>query len=145
MNIQKLTKKRFRQELAGIAASTTDTTEITMETIDACSDFLAVLPKFYSDGLDRLTMWTRIFNGIKSSLAKANGSVDRFVSEMLDYIKANPQDLYPDSDMLKIINLAINSKNINSEELLSCFETRGMLLVPLAREKWNDLKSGGKK
>jgi len=131
-----LTGEDFRREIAGLSDGKEEIV-ISRKTIHICADFLSLLPKVYGSDLERKKMWTRISNGIVSSLAKCGGSVERFCNEILEYIHANPAFLTKDFFLLDDID--------EEEEILSCFQHRNLLIVPLAREKWDAEKARSKK
>lgn len=110
------------------------------------------MPRFYGDDLERKKMWTRISNGIQASLSKSNGSVDSFVQNILVFIHAKPEFLTKDVLLLSAIKGLVSIAETDDErttdvnaELWQCFRDRHMLLIPLAKEKWEVRKKSLKK
>ena len=88
-------------------------------------------------------MWTRISNGIHSSLSKCGGSVDQFVQEILMYVHADPSFLTRDVLLLEAVRSMVEIGDPGRDleaEVLACFRNRNMLLIPLAKEKWGQEK-----
>lgn len=98
--------------------------------------FLSLLPEFYGDELDRQKIWDRISNGILVSVAKCNKSWDKFVNDMLVYIKADPVRTASNQHFLEFMESMIEKEHYYHIAWLRCFETRHMILIPFARQAW---------
>lgn len=141
MPIQELTPERFRRVIAGLAETRTKK-KITRETKESCAGFLSLMPKVFGKDLERMTMWTRISNGIQASLSKCGGSLDLFVQEMLKYVHADPAFLTSKVCLLNDIKelSEISSERDIEAEYLECFRHRNMLLIPIAKDMWDQEK-----
>jgi len=98
------------------------------------------MPEFYGEELDRQKMWERISNGVIVSIAKSNKEWDKFINDLLVYIKA---------DMVRVASsVALHDLMAHLSEKppsyhkawLRYFETRQMILIPFARLAWQGRK-----
>lgn len=86
-----LSTEEMRQRLAGLIDNQAEKPEwYTHVAKGLAIDFCASLPSVFGSELDRLTMWDKIGNAIKSGYAKTvSGDIDLFVQHILESIQAD--------------------------------------------------------
>jgi len=94
------------------------------------------MPEFYGEELDRQKMWERIANGIIVSVAKSNKAWDKFINDMLIYIKADMVRVSSNVDFNEFMMLLAEKPISYHVAWLRYFETRHMILIPFARLAW---------
>lgn len=133
-----LSAEEWRQKLAGLVDPNRQLPPMEQEAVKAeAVSLISVLPSLYGDSLDRKAMWERIGNGIASATAKCGGQWDRFLNDILEYIKADPGRVASSAAIGRFIETMECRPKEWHEQFLRYLETRGNIVVVKARLLWN--------
>jgi len=130
-----ISAETFRQKLAGLESPEKHFSEEELADLHAGAvDLIKSLHGVYGATLDRKAVWERISNGIPVAAAKSGGRGEKFLAEMLDYVKAEA-GMVASSDALKkaTVFLLAASPEAQRQFIRICVEYR-MLLCLKARE-----------
>lgn len=98
------------------------------------------MAEVFGDDLDRKTLWERIDNGIVISAAKCGGDWEKFVNEILVYIKADPGKVAANKNLSNWIDSMVCKPNEWHEQFVRECETKHMFITVKARMLWNSQK-----
>ncbi|GHU37757.1 hypothetical protein FACS1894105_10440 [Clostridia bacterium] len=134
MNFQ-ISAEKFRQRLAGLEnPEQTFSNEQLEEMHKDAQNLILALREVFGDKLDRKTLWDRITHGIEVSSSKSGGKVDKFIAELLDYVKAEPNSVVRSESLGSFIKKSASfSQEYQRQFIRTCVIYR-MLLVISARE-----------
>lgn len=144
MSIELLkSKKEFRQKIAGLMNDDIQQDDNSIK--QKCIDFISLLPVFFSDSLDRKTLWDRISNGIYTASTKCDNDFEIFLNFILEYIKAEGSKVASNEEFNNF--LLFISKQLDEWKIkfISICQNKYYLLTAYARKKWEDRKKEKKK
>ena len=133
--MQPISAEQFRQRLAGLASPEKRFTEDELEDMKGIAvRMVRALRDVFGASLDRKTVWERIANGITVAAAKSGGKTDKYLAEMLAYVKAEANQVVG-SDALKAVKDTLETLTADQQRqfIRVCVEYR-MLLCLEARE-----------
>lgn len=143
MSTQELTTlspEEFRLKLACLTDPSIKSDGVKENLINEAVDFVSELPVFYSDDLDRKSLWERIGNGLLAAVQKCNGDVELFVNQVLVYIKADAAKVAA-SDRLANLIFTFSSRDKGWREgFLRQFQEYHYLIIVKSRMTWNSRK-----
>lgn len=143
MNIQQLSPHEFRQKLAGLIDPLKKVDEYEVGAMkDEAVRFISILPEIFSDDLDRKTLWERIGNGLKNSIAKSGGDFEAFINNAIEFIKADPGKVASNDNLEMFLASSLTRPEEWRQQFLRIIETRYFLLIVKARAQWNEKKGG---
>ena len=134
--MQKFSAEEFRRKLAGLE---TPETRFSPDDVNAMKQLgvqlVLALREVFGSGLDRKTLWERISNGIPLASSKSGGRGEKFLVELLDYVKSEA-NVVVGSEKLRLITASIMHLSPESQRqfIRICVEYR-MLLCLEAREE----------
>jgi hypothetical protein len=108
--------------------------------IEEAVDFVSELPKFYSDDLDRMSLWDRIGHGLLAAASKSDGNCELFINSILSYIKASPTSVAASE---RIAAFIINFESRDStwkRDFIHQFQEYNYLIIVKARAAWKNKK-----
>lgn len=108
--------------------------------INEAVDFVAELPIFYSDSLDRMSLWDRIGNGLVAASQKCNGDVELFINQVLVYIKADTSKVAASERLSNMMYTMSQRDKSWKETFLRQFQEYHYLIIVKARMVWNNRK-----
>lgn len=124
--------EKFRHDLA----FPTSGEKLDEKSLDEAFNFLvalcAILPRFYGQDLEREKLWVRIESGLAVASSRCSRS-DEIADCMLSHICAEVNRAAADEDLLFFMK---RSKSIGIQALKHIIQTRRLLVVCNAREKW---------
>ena len=83
--------EQFRQRLAGLAAPEKGFSNQELENMKETGGRLVkILANIFGRSLDPKSKWERITNAISSAAAKSRGRCDKFLTNLLEFIRAEP-------------------------------------------------------
>ncbi len=138
--IQTMDYERFRQQLAGLAS--TDAAEFDAETFRQFGIRLGVvMAELFGESLDRLTLWQRISDGIRTSSAKVgDGDTDHFLSLCLEFIKADDARAAANQHWTELL-IELGQQDDGFRRLwIRYLNTRVFAVVAHARAAWEGIK-----
>jgi len=112
-------------------------TVIKEETVKFCS----ILAELFGDDLDRKTLWERIGHGLIVSSAKCGGDWELFVTQMLEYIKADPGRVAANKNLSHWIDSMETKPNEWHEQFIRECSAKYMFICVKARMLWNAQKA----
>jgi len=91
--MKKLSKLEFIQRVSGVADYSGDVATKNNYSddvfIDEATRLISEIPRFFSDELNRMSMWDRIGNGIGVAVSKSDGDFRLFINYLAEYVKAD--------------------------------------------------------
>lgn len=143
MSTQELTTlspEEFRLKLACLTDPTVKTELVRHSLIEEAVDFVSELPKFYSDDLERTSLWDRIGNGLLAASQKADGNLELFINSVLSYIKASPTSVAA-SDRLSAFITNFEKRDVSwKRDFIRQFQEYHYLIIVKARAQWQTKK-----
>jgi hypothetical protein len=138
-------EKEFRQKIAGLFSIDNGLDEDENVIRQICIDFISLLPIFFSDSLDRKTLWDRISNGIYTASTKCDNDFEIFLNFVLEYIKAEGNKVASNKEFNDFL-FSINEKSDEWKiKFISLCQNKYYILTAYARKKWEDRKELNKK
>lgn len=138
--LEQMDYEKFRQQLAGLQS--TDAAEFDGEAFKRLGVQLGVvMAQLFGDSLDRLTLWQRISDGIRSSAAKVgDADTDHFLSLCLDFIKSEDSKVAANENFLALIQ-ELNSQDEGfRRQWIRYLSSRVYAVVTHARAQWEMAK-----
>jgi hypothetical protein len=143
MSIQLLkSEKEFRQKIAGLINDEIQQDDESIK--QKCIDFISLLPLFFSDSLDRKTLWDRTSNGIYTASSKCNNDFEIFINFILEYIKAEGSKVASNKEFNNFLLYVDEQSNEWKIKFISICQNKYYLLTAYARKKWEDRKKKDK-
>lgn len=116
------------------------TVSIKQNLLEEAVSFVSILPKFFSDDFDRITLWDRIGNGLLAASQKADGDCELFINSVLAYIKASPSSVAASNDLSNMLSMFTTRDNGWKEAFIKQFQEYHYLIIVKARNSWNSRK-----
>jgi hypothetical protein len=138
--LERLTPEQYRLKLACLHDPSNKTETVRKSLIEEAVDFVSELPKFYSEELDRMSMWDRIGNGLLAASQKADGNFELFLNAVLSYIKASPSAVAASGFLSAVI---VNFEKRPQEwktDFIRQFQEYHFLIIVKARAMWQTKK-----
>jgi acyl carrier protein len=135
LNLQ-ISAEQFRRKLAGLESPEKKFTDAELDSMKSAGvELIVALRELFGNSLDRKTLWERISNAIPVAAVKSQGKADKFISVLLDYVKAEANGVVG-SDLLKAMFMTLSdfSPEKQRQFIRVCVEYR-MLLCLEAREQ----------
>jgi len=110
-----------------------------------CIKFISLLPVFFSDSLDRKTLWDRISHGIYSASTKCDNDFESFLNFVLEYIKAEGNKVASNSEFSSFLSFVIEKSDGWKIKFITLCQNKYYILVAYARQKWEERKKEKKK
>ena len=129
--LQTISAEVFRQRLAGLEAPETRFSEDDIEKFRQLGIRLVlVMREVFGSSIDRKTLWERIASGMQVAQAKSGGKGERFLSAMLDYVKADV-NVVVGSDWLTDIRADVRSLSLEDQRqfIRTCVDYRMLLCL----------------
>jgi hypothetical protein len=138
--MKKLNNTDFYQRLCGVSDLSKESAVKNNYSDDVFIDeavrLISEIPRFFSDQLDRMTMWDRIGNGIGSAVSKSDGNFRLFINNLVDYVKAD----YSKFACSETIQNIINTFELREKEWQSLFvencQKYSFLIIAKSRLYW---------
>lgn len=104
------------------------------------SSWISLLPKYFSDSLDRMTLWKRIRSGLRRAAQESPiGNLARFWTIISDHIKAK-DGMTKDFTLVNTIKMFEKRPEEHRREWFrQCIEETD-ILIAYARESWETKK-----
>lgn len=140
--MKKLSKTEFYKTITDIADFSGDTIAKNNYSDDVFIDeairLISEVPRFFSDQLDRMTMWDRIGNGIGSSVSKSDGDFRLFINYLVDYVKADFSK-FACSDTIQSIISTFELRDKSWQRLFveNC-QKYSFLIIAKSRQSWQN-------
>jgi len=135
--MEMLSAEEFRKRLADVVdQSKTLSEEENKEIKEAAINFCSLLPELFSDDFDRKTLWTRIGNGIISSIKKCGGDCEEFINLSLEFIKADPGKTAENNKLELFLSFIIDKSIEWKVEFLRIIEKKYNVILVYARQIW---------
>ncbi len=136
----------FRQKLAGLidpmsrTPGTTEKAEIRQSAVR----LLSIFARLYNVPGDRTELWQHIGKAVETSLAKvSDDDCDRFVSLCMESIQAEDSQVAACAAVLQILETFASRPPEWRHEFLSYLGTHRQAALVFARQRWEQVKSGG--
>ena len=135
--MEMLSAEEFRKKLAGIVDKSKTISEAENKDIkEAAINFCRLLPELFSDDFDRKTLWTRIGNGIISSIKKCGGDYEEFINLTLEFIKADPGKTAENNKLELLLGFILDKPDEWKNEFLRIIEKKHNVILVYARQAW---------
>lgn len=138
--MNELTTEQFRLRLACLNDPTVKTEMARHSLIEEAVDFVSELPRFYSDELDRMSLWDRIGNGLLAASSKADGNCELFINSVLSYIKASSTSVAASDRLAAFIALFEKRDTTWKRDFIHQFQEYNYLIIVKARSAWQAKK-----
>lgn len=139
--IEPLDYQGFRQQLAGLAS--TDVQYYEPEKFKELGIRLGfVMAKLFNrKQLKAITLWKRIPAGIRTAAAKVgNGDTEYFISECLEFIKAEDSRVTSDEDCRALIFELDQQEEPFRRQWIRYLRSRVFVITTFASVRWNEYK-----
>lgn len=107
-------------------------------------NFCSILPRLFSDELDRMSMWDRIANGITVGVKRSGGDVEIFANTVLEYIKANAAMMAACDPLAGLLCELEQLDEAERRDFLRIIDQKKNVIIVHARNQWKDQKGGVK-
>lgn len=138
--IELMSAEEFRLKLTGLTDPSIISEGVKESLLNEAVDFVSELPVFYSDDLDRKSLWERIGNGLLAAVHKCNGDVELFVNQVLVYIKADTAKVAASEKLSNLIFTFSARDKGWKESFLGLFNSYHYLIIVKSRMMWNSRK-----
>ena len=133
----KISKTDLYKKITGITDNLGHTNNYSDDVfIDEACRLISEVPRFFSDTLDRMTMWDRIGNGLCAAVSKSDGNLRLFVNYLVEYVKAD----YGKFASCETINNIINTFELREKEWQKLFVENchkfSFLIIAKSRQMW---------
>jgi hypothetical protein len=135
-----LTPEQFRFKLACLSDPSVKSEMIRHSLIEEAVDFVSELPKFYSDELERMSLWDRIGNGLLAAASKSDGNCELFINSVLTYIKASPTSVAASERLAAFITNFEKRDTTWKRDFIHQFQEYHYLIIVKARSAWQAKK-----
>ena len=135
-----LTPEEFRLKLACLSDPSVKSEMARHSLIEEAVDFVSELPKFYSNELDRMSLWDRIGNGLLAAASKADGNCELFINSVLSYIKASPTSVAASDRLAAFIANFETRDTAWKRDFIHQFQEYHYLIIVKARAAWQSKK-----
>lgn len=141
--MEMLSAEKFRRKLAKVIDESKSLHEDEKSAIkQSAIDFCAILPELFSEDFDRKTLWTRIGNGLISSIKKCGGDCEEFINLILEFIKADLGQTAANVHLDNFLSFIFNQPQEWKKNWLQIIEKKHYVILVYARYEWTKNKSG---
>ena len=144
--ISELSTEEYRQKLAGLIDPEQEVADDRRTEIKQVAiDFVALLPLFFGEELERTTLWDRIGTGLQTALAKTASSDHEFFAQcVLSHILANPAKTASNGQLRDLLDKVGAWTDGDRQAWMRCFGTHLIPILVYARANWEDAKGKSK-
>lgn len=135
-NFVRLDADEFRRKLAFPLGSDAVSDDAADKAKDWLVSLCAILPKFYSDALDRTNLWGRIESALSVASSRCSRS-DEIPDAMLAHIDADPVRVAASAELMEFFNDAAEQ---DLQAVKHVIATRRLFVICKARAIWMEGK-----
>lgn len=106
--------------------------------------FCSILPKIFSEDLDRKSLWERIGNGVVSAEKKSGGDFDEFINLSIEFVKGSPGRVASCEELETFMIGTMDRSDEWKKQFLKVIEKKYNLILVYARALYNDNKGVSK-
>lgn len=131
----------FRRKIAGLEDPSRPLGATTDKVIkDEIVRFACMLAALFGDGLDRLTLWTRIGSALATACAKvSDADTDRWATLCLEHVQAEPSRAATCEPLANLLSAWMQRPDEYRQAILNYTETRSFAVLAHARARWQQL------
>lgn len=135
-NFIRLNSEEFRRKLAFPLGDETVSEDAASKAKDWLVDLCAVLPRFYSDALDRTNLWGRIESALSVASSRC-ARADEIPDALLAHIDADPVRVAASAELMDFFNSAGDQ---DLQAIKRIIATRRLFVICKARAIWMEGK-----